>query len=424
MEADDVMNRSVNSDVRINTRDSAANHRALGVWRVIVVVLVGMMLGAPAFALTPATLVRPELDDQAISITSLRQGVLGYFDQQRRLQREQVNQFVQLRDIGGQQPRITENAQVIELVDGQRLVGKWVNASAAGEAVIWQHPIIGDVSLQLEQIARITLAGSFEPGRWDMLSEDRVVLTNGDTMTGFIESVASESLTLTPDGSAEAIALPLGRIGSVALANPAQQPTAGHQLVTLSDGSRLIVASVQIVGDRVELDAPLSSSDSPVVLPLDQLAQIDFTASGYRLVELTQYPMQVSGGEVFGLTLEPRVQGEDILMHAPVKVTFELPTTAQRFAGDAQLDTRDDAPPQMLDWADFELLVHHGEPSPHRLRLRGDQPSGRINLPITDATLVLELEPGVNGPILDRLRLRGGVILINDPDAASHSEHP
>ena len=100
---------------------------------VMAVVWICLMIATPALALTPATLVRPELDDQNISITSLRQGILGYFDDERRLQREQVDQFVQLRNIGGQQPSIADDAQVIELIDGQRLVGQWADASAAGE---------------------------------------------------------------------------------------------------------------------------------------------------------------------------------------------------------------------------------------------------------------------------------------------------
>jgi hypothetical protein len=66
-----------------------------------------------------------------------------------------------------------------------------------------------------------------------------------------------------------------------------------------------------------------------------------------------------------------------------------------------------------VGWSDFVVRVTAGDAA-QDCRITREQPSGRINLPFggTATRLTIELDAGVNGPVMDRLRLRDAVVLI------------
>jgi len=77
-----------------------------------------LVWASPLAAVTPATLIGPDLDPRPVSITSLDDGTLNYFDEQRTLRNTAVNQFVQLRSVGGEDTLSPMSPPGVWLTDG------------------------------------------------------------------------------------------------------------------------------------------------------------------------------------------------------------------------------------------------------------------------------------------------------------------
>jgi hypothetical protein len=149
-------------------------------------------------------------------------------------------------------------------------------------------------------------------------------------------------------------------------------------------------------------------------LPLEQVQRVDLTAGGYRLVDLTQLPREVvDGGETFGFAKPPRLSAGDLMLHAPVRLAIALPEGAVRFAATAVLDLTG-VPADRHDWASSQLTVQDAEQVPlaPAQQIDAAHPTARFNLPVSAGRLILDLDPSVNGPILDRVRLTDAVILL------------
>ncbi|MFA9476856.1 hypothetical protein ACERK3_00985 [Phycisphaerales bacterium AB-hyl4] len=374
--------------------------------------------------MTPAELVDDELKREQVAITSLQNGTLSYFDSERRLQQERVQAFVQLDAIGGRSASLSPGEAVVELTDGQRFVGEWrggaSGGASGGESLRWEHPTLGTMTLPLDRLRAVrfrTLDGwDAEPiAHGPTPAQDTVTLVNGDELRGFVLEMTDDAVVLQPDGGDEPWSLPHARIAMLRLANPDEPPATGHQVMVLGDGSRAHVTGLAISREQVQFASGLRDDGERGEMGLDDLVGVDFTAHGRRLVPLVDQPMTViEGGEVFGLPTPPRTVGKRLRLQAPIVVQFELPESAQRFAAVAELALDGDAPAHLPDWADFEVIVQQGDHE-QRYRLHGSQREVSINLALDDATLRLELDPGVNGPILDRLQLRDAVLLIHEP---------
>lgn len=388
------------------------------------------VLASPAAGVTPAELVAHDLTAQPVNVTALREGQISFFDAERRLRREQADRFIGLRRIGGDSSvadAAATGAARLELVDGQVLTGEWRPAEGGdGSTVSWRSASLGEFDIPLDRVRSIVLTpdAAIEPTQ---AAEDVVRLRNGDELRGFVSAVETEGLRLEVQGVDQPVTLPLDRVAWLRLSNPpADMPaSAGQQLVTFADGSRVLVSGLDLASDQVSF-RPAVTNDGraeAVVLPLDRVRRIDFVGLGWRLVELVDQPRQVTGGgEVFGLVMPPHVSSGMLRLHAPVTVRFDVPEGTIRFAATAELE-RDAAAASQEPWADMEVIVSPGTPQEQRHRINDATPRADINAPVTSRELTIELDPGVNGPILDRLRLRDAVLLIQRParDAAEPS---
>ena len=73
-------------------------------------------------------------------------------------------------------------------------------------------------------------------------------------------------------------------------------------------------------------------------------------------------------------------------------------------------------------WSDCELIISAGSDSTpiveietHRLNTMRDQVEISIDLPQNTSELIISVEPGINGPIQDRVILRKPRLLIKQP---------
>ena len=77
----------------------------------------------------------------------LADGVVSFFDHERRLRTEPVDRYVliRVRGAGGREIEGGGRGGLLVLVDGQRFVGSWLGGSQEGDGIVWTHPALGMV---------------------------------------------------------------------------------------------------------------------------------------------------------------------------------------------------------------------------------------------------------------------------------------
>ncbi len=381
------------------------------------------LIVAQALGVTQVQLTGPDLIAREVRVTSLQDQTLSYFDEQRNLQQAQLDRLVRLRVSGEQAAPSAITGPCIYLADGQRFPGEWIGATSDGASLRWRHDLIGVLTIALDDVQTITWQGDGGSAAKSAGREtDTIVLSNGDTMTGFVSALSDQGVMLIPDNAADPVTIPFDRITALTLANPSRDDTGAQHRVTLTDGTCVLAEDVSIANDQVGwLSVPPGGSPMQVRLPITDLRRIDFGTGGLRLVDISSLPIQTDPGRgVFGMPVPVRIEDGMIRAHAPTEIRIELPEGAVRFAASAELDT-DDLPANSQNWADFHVVVISGDAEAGRGHVTADRPVTEINVPVSGPSLVIRLEPGVNGPILDRLLLKRAVVLLRKPPTGQTS---
>lgn len=383
-----------------------------------------LLLTQSTFAVTPATLIGPDLVPRQVNIQALRDDRLTYFDSNRDLRTTDLKNFVQIRDLPGSRnssdalrPEETPQ-QTLELTDGQRLVGTWVGASDDGQNLLWRHGSLGSITVGLDQLRAIGLSINAPP--LGPTTSDTLWLANGDTVNGVLTALRNDAIewhTTGANNRTEMLLLPRSRIRAVRLAATSAPRSANH-IIWVRDGSRLGASTFSLGSDLVirptlitEPESSDPASERLVQLPIAEVTRIDLASSQGHLRDLTTIPMQVTdGGRVFEVSMPPRLEAGSIWMHAPVTVRFDLPAGTSRFATVAELALG--AEQRTQGWADMDLIVRSEDRIVSRHRLNAEHPRAHINVTIANQNLSIEVSETINGPVMDRILLRDPVLYV------------
>ena len=373
------------------------------------------LIASSSPAVTPAVLVGPDLKPVSVNLQSLRDGAITYFGQDRNLKTARAAEFVQVR-FDHESPRDVKAPGVVVLTDGQRLPGRLVDADEQGQSIVWEHAQLGRAAISIDRIAHLRFgADGPGPAAPDDAANDRVVLENGDELAGFVSAIHVRGLELQPANAREPIVVPIDRLRSVTLSgNP---PTRGERLdmVHLTDGTRVAATSLALAGDTVQLRGALFVDDEVQPVAVRQVTRIDLANPTYRLAALTDFTFDHMSQPVFGLDLPPRVEGGVLRLHAPVKIRFNLPESAVRFAAIAELDVYPATPADAVRWADFDLIVERDGEAVEHHRINAERRRATLNIAVARRVISLYLDPATNGPVMDRLRLVDTMVLLHDP---------
>ncbi len=384
---------------------------------ITLVVLIFTMHTNHAKAVTPAVLIGPDLKPRPIRLQAFGGSKVTYFDADRRLQIEPTGNILQIRfaapdtnTIGADAKRDDENQSgkpaLVQLTDGQRLAGTWKGTDASGEVLLFEHALLGEVKIKLDELRSLSFKGAAETTRTP--ESDELVLGNGDVIKGFIVALTAKQAEVQPNGSDQSIQLPMDRVVSIRLANPATASAKRSHTVWLRDGSRLSSKSVDMESDRLALQSTMAGVEKQI--ELKQVARIELASIAGRLIDLTDLPFETVGqGKVFGLAAPPRRNGNHLHLHAPITLRYQLPTRTRRFAAIAELDAPTGADKR---WADFVVNVRVNGELAGRVPISSRTPFQSLNFDADGKTLEIELDPAANGPILDRLRLRDAMLFI------------
>ncbi len=311
-------------------------------------------------------------------------------------------------------PILRRNRGLLHLRDGRRIPGELAEAPAASpDAVAWVRTPVGDMDVPLEDIRLLVPSLLEDPGAFDLVDGDRVVLTNGDRLDGFVDAITDRLSVLVGEGVDERrVEVPLDRVAAVRLVASEAEP--GTKRAWFSDGLVIDAASIRageieddprsldveldgrtVLGDRL----PIGLSDLTAVV-LDtrrirglaelELDRIDAVGPRHHL----EPPQVLEPMAAAGLgTLELR---------GPLSATWIVPEGASGFTAIASM------PEVARQWGDLELVVLDGRQERLRSTINAMHPEIVIDVPLSAAErrLTIRLEPGRYGPVMDRVRLR------------------
>ncbi len=280
-------------------------------------------------------------------------------------------------------------------------------------------------SVRIESVDHFRV-GWIPPEALSSVENDVVRLRSNDLITGFVEFIGEVVLIDTDD---QMRTFPIDQVNLIQLANdPA--PTPGVY-VYIDRDIRLLVTDLESSdadpGSGMMLYLDHSETSSPPthrpvrvafepqrfggidikhrfrnMVPLASLTPDTITPTGDR--SWTPDPEQI-------VTTIPNSGLDDLDLRAPVEIRYTLDQPASRFACDVELNAG--------LWSDctLEILTSSSSAEPTTLRsirLNPDsiKSSVLVDLPEDADELIIRIDPGINGPIQDRVILRMPRLLI------------
>jgi len=253
------------------------------------------------------------------------------------------------------------------------------------------------------------------------------VLTNGDRVAGFVESIGAE---VRIDSDGRMVAAPLERVADVRLANPRVPPSG--VMLWLADGSvvragamstdRFGVLTVEpiVPGGRRAADASAAGLRCADVLAAAFDAGALTPLASLAIVEQGPLPPRRWGEPArVGAMAAAALGAADVELPGPMRARWSLPLGASRFGADVEL------PSDCRVWGDCELIVSLVRPGQEgvelaRVRLDAASPEARMNVELPrpgagPAMLELRVEPGASGPVQDRVVVHRGLVVVEGP---------
>jgi hypothetical protein len=313
---------------------------------------------------------------------------------------------------------------VIELADGQRLMGELVTSPDVTEAIAIRLPAgmvaAKDTADAAEAIVQVPLdkvmrlwagsnaarKGAAGTGR---SGSDTVWLSNGDVLSGFVAAVGPKIRIETSPASGTAAAkvqeLPSDAVARIELTNP---PIRGKgALVGFSDGTVLQAAGMLLASEVCEV-SPVLKPGMTVRHPVSSIDWILPRAEQWRSLL----------ADAVGPSEALESTGDGVLIREPGTFVWDVRAGETMFVAQVAL------PPSCYDWGDCTLIVKLGKANGKevaRVHFDAETPAHRLAIPLNGATaLELTIDPGASGPVQDRLLLsRAGFVSARAKAAAN-----
>jgi hypothetical protein len=308
-------------------------------------------------------------------------------------------------------PRIAAAESMLILANGQRLPGAPASDSSdAGDVFTWRHPWLGETSVTLDHIAALRLARAHPlPPAGE---SDVVILANGDRLDGFITRINGGITLEFDDPDAPALELPLDRIAACRFITPPVDRIGAR--LCFRDGTAIDGRGLRFGDDGfVHLDpfiararpVPLSRRIDDVdaillggashLVPLASLSLTDLTAPPTRY----SAPPPTVSDDPAPLDLRP------VAFSGPLTARYALPPNARRFAARVVM------PPDAHELGDLELIIRIDDVERLRATINRSAPVLGVNLEAAGTVMTIELAPGLNGSINDRIVFERAMIL-------------
>lgn len=321
-----------------------------------------------------------------------------------------------VRETPSQEERVAPAHQPrVRLVDGQVFPGAPASEPAATDFLRWEVPGWGPITIPLDRVASVSLthlsAAERTPG-----AADRVLLTNGDTVDGFVAELGG---VIRIEGEHDATTLPTDRARGVVFSNPGVSPSGGMIWLVSDVVAAVDTLTVDSAGACSFVPALGEKGAEPKATPFAGVRAVVFDSARVRALATIPW---ASVGPSPGSTRRwtpPPITGDparaalfaaDIEFPGPMSVEWDLPPGARVFAGDAEL------PQACRIWGDCTLSIRAADGAVlWEQRLTGAAPEGsfRLDLPQGLSRLKMIVDPGAGGAVQDRVVLRAPVLLLD-----------
>ncbi len=261
------------------------------------------------------------------------------------------------------QPAELRKGPILVLADGGHLPAAVLGADKTDLSVDSDH--LGTLKLPLDSLAGIVFRPPPHPAELDALLDrvaqgqdltdgkgqtDRLILDNGDEVTGLIETLQSDKVKIK--GNLWPVEIPVRRVVALVF-NPAlrQQPAAQANAawIGLADGARLLAARLQLEGESLEWTTlsgakwKTAATDLVFFMPPTSRAVYlsDIRPDAYRFLSYleTKWPYKtdrnVTGGN---LRCGGRLYLKGLGVHSAARLSYRLDRPWSRFQAEVGID--------------------------------------------------------------------------------------
>lgn len=290
----------------------------------------------------------------------------------------------------------------VELTDGTALRGKL--QSGKGDALVLVNKAMGKVEFPLDGLRTLVVSGE-GPGLLGSKSGDTLVLANGDTLDGYVESITAQKegtgLAVTLERDKTKTTVPLDRVAWVRLNGASSKP---GQIAWLQDGERTAAAELSI--EKGEARIARTKGGLAATLTGSQIEGVLINpAAAVPLAACKTLGAPIDSGS------ERTLGTRDLTMPEPGTTQWALPAGAAHMTGWAVL------PEECRQWGNCTVTIgvstdQHGGPAQVAVfTLEGTNPVAKIDVDLPapgkdPAWLTVTVGEGKNGPVQDRVTLR------------------
>lgn len=316
-----------------------------------------------------------------------------------------------------------ERNRILELADGQRIVGRQRIRDSANETgddgptITWLRGDDFSITVELDAVRRVI----FDETARDLeaADADAVLLRNGDRLEGYVLSLADPLvIELEPDDPAEEpriVEIGLNRVSGVAMLTPSQPVDDDRPFsVWLNDGSMLHVAEVRNGGERAVTIGlggdQRADAERRATLPLGSIIAMVFDRNAWRpLAE--RRPQRVDGPPTRYTVPDPQTVDPEapaglsaVTFHGPMTAWYDLPDHPVRLAADVEL------PPQARVWGRVRLIVRCDGEAVAEHRFDGRSPRHALDVVLDGSELEIELAEAGSGPVQNVLTFHNALL--------------
>jgi hypothetical protein len=208
----------------------------------------------------------------------------------------------------------------LELVGGDRVFGRVDDAQS--DTVVVDTQQWGKLEVPLERLARVVFSAGGTPAYADSLKwfrqnfdspDDRVLLTNGDVVRGFIAGIHREGIRLEIGDEVNVVPLRLA-VAAQLVHPPADHPKDPHAIIGLRDGQRLTVVQLEWQAGKLEAKAASGETVKPAS---DEVQSIEFQGGRWEWLS-TRAP--ASAQHVPMLSMEWKHHADRNVLGGPLRV--------------------------------------------------------------------------------------------------------
>ena len=285
------------------------------------------------------------------------------------------------------------------------------------DAVVIETADLGRVAVPLDSIVRVTSAAAQTPAfrgsvswldRSRATDDDRILLTNGDVVRGFITAVGGDGFAI--DSASGDTRVPLRLVVAARFAHVAPPPLSGpYLLLSLRHSGRVTATALDWLDDGVEArlrDGTHVRLDGECVVSVDVVGGRWEWLSGHHPVSSENVSMLSLDWEravdrnVLGapINVSGRAFDRGLGVHSRCNLAYELAGRYREFVTSFGMD--DDSGP----WADVDVLVLvDGQRRFEKAHVRPGTLHGPIRLDVSKTDrLELIVDYGENGDLQDR----------------------